>query len=322
MVVSGKNSLENLREQLFQKHYKFSEKREGLCLKIKPMRQIDNGQNVSARKRNSIVYGIGVVVLCLFFIFLAIWHYTGSSKQSTDIKVTDKGVYIPELEVQPDKAASMTAFFMYNGKSYCLCDDMLLEKTAIGSCLGTASVGIDEWKDASKYIDFSGTVSGKVYTVKGISKKFMLCLVADDGRKQIFINNKGIALNSGSEIFEKYLHVSEGVDCVTYETQESWDNAQGNRKELGSSKEEKSIFNQFIGALNDGKWMRMEDIPKSKDGRTDYDLQEYHVYLKLKTGVTLHLRLLEGGYVNLEGLNWVCVKINKEVYVSFINNFI
>ena len=109
MIVSGKNSLENL---LFQKHYKFSEKREGLCLKIKPMRQIDNGQNVSARKRNSIVYGIGVVVLCLFFIFLAIWHYTGSSKQSTDIKVTDKGVYIPELEVQPDKAASMTVFYV------------------------------------------------------------------------------------------------------------------------------------------------------------------------------------------------------------------
>lgn len=290
-------------------------------MKIKPMRQTDNGQNVSAR--NSIVYGIGVVVLCLFLIFFAIWYYTGSSKQSADIKVTDKGVYISELEVQPDKAASMTAFFMYDGRSYCLCDDMFLEKTAIGICLGTVSVSIGEWSDASKYIDFSGTVSGKVYAVKGISKKFMLCLVSDDGKKQVFINNKGIALKIGSEIFEKYLHVSEGVDCVTYETQESWDDAQGNTKEyLSSSNEKKIILNQFIEALNDGKWMRMEDIPKSKDGRTDYDLQEYHMYLKLKTGVTIHLRLLKGGYVNLEGLNWVCVKINKEVYTSLISNFI
>lgn len=286
------------------------------------MGQIDNELKNSSEKRSNKIYGIVAVVLCFFSVLFAIGYHIGNSKQSTTIKVADNGVCIPELEMQSDEVTSMTAFFMYNGRSYCICDGMFLEKTAIGSCLGTAYANINEWSETSNYIDFSGTVSGEVYSINGISTEFMLCLVSDSENCQVFMNNKGITLNSGSEIFEEYLHVSESIESVTYETQESWDNAQSDlQKYLIDANEQRIVLNQFVAALNDGEWMRMKDIPKSEDGRTDYDLQEYHVYIKLKTGVTIHLRLLEGGYVNLEGLNWVCVKVNEDVYTSLIEKF-
>lgn len=66
----------------------------------------------------------------------------------------------------------------------------------------------------------------------------------------------------------------------------------------------------FIETLNAAKFVPMADVPLEEGETSIYDDKEiYHLYFLMENGMTVHLRLFEGGYVSFQGLSDVCVQV-------------
>ena len=55
--------------------------------------------------------------------------------------------------------------------------------------------------------------------------------------------------------------------------------------------------------------------PDIINGSSIYDTEkQIHLILEMKDGTTLRLRLIEGGYVRYNSLNWYLVKIPENIF--------
>ena len=224
-----------------------------------------------------------------------------------------------------NSAADMIAFFIYEGRSYVEYDRLRDANVLVGEYVGTSIGMIDEWTSEDGYVDFAGSVAGDFYTVNGYDPSFMLCMKDEDGATWIFINNNGITLKTGADLFEKMLGLSSsdsdtvGVkNCtkVKYQTRYDWFNSIGEPLPVEGHAEDISAF---IDALNEGEFMLFSDIPLDEGNDNVYDGKEiYHLYFEMENGMTIHLRLFEGGYVNFDGIRDVCVKVDEHVFDGLI----
>lgn len=272
------------------------------------------------RAVNSIWFRMGSVAACLILVIgFLIWKKQPDlPKTDNTISVTDNGVTIPKLKISisENSSACMISFFIYQGRVYVHDEWISNAHNLIGEHLGTATGSINEWTKKGDYVELSGSVYGDFYSVQGYDPSFMLCMSHEDGAISTYVNNNGITLKYGSELFEDRLHIHDNLEKITYQTRNDWFYDTDITAELKLDSVE---IDAFLNALNSAEFMLLDDIPLNEDDLSVYDAKEiYHLFLEMKNGMIVHLRLFEGGYVNYDGINGICVKVDNKAFERFI----
>ncbi len=231
-----------------------------------------------------------------------------------------EGVVIPKMEVNLDKDSGaqmdMLAFFIWQGRSYVQYEYELADVGLVGEYVGTAVGLIDEWTKKEGYVDLAGSISGDFYTVKGYDPSFMLCMKRENGLVSTFVNDNDMILSTGADLFEDRLHLTGKYEAVKYQTREDWQHSTGIICQVEETDLE--VVEQFVDAVNKAPFLLTEDVPLEEGKRNLYDREIYHMFFELKNGMTVHIRLYEGGYVRFHGLIPACVKVEEEVFEEMI----
>ena len=209
----------------------------------------------------------------------------------------------------------MLAFFIYQGRCYLQYDWIDHGSDLVGEKVGTATGLIDEWTPAEGYVELAGSVSGDFYTVRGFAPAFLLCMKEDGDAIQLFVCNNGITLYQGSELFEERLGLSNRLKAVTYEDEDSWYDG----KEDIHTLHDLDAVKTLIAAMDKATFQLSDQADlyeEKKDGGLSKEL--YHVYCKLDNGVTVTLRLFQGGYVTFTGLPDACVQVPEATFDAFL----
>ncbi|MBQ8813209.1 MAG: hypothetical protein IJZ85_01750 [Lachnospiraceae bacterium] len=240
------------------------------------------------------------------------WFRVGTQSRTEETPAV--GVVIPPLEVshEENSVADMIGFFIYQGRVYVQyrlengIDDL------VGEYVGRATGSIDEWSSEEDYVELAGSISGDIYTVNGMSPEFMLCIPRGE-QVDLFINDNGLTLETGADLFEERLHLSGNYLAVEYEGRESWFYGKEEVYSVGS--EHETVISRFVEAMNEAEFMWAEDIPLEEGQRNIFDDKEiYHLYFRMENGLTVHLRLFDGGYVMFSALHRVCVQIDEAAF--------
>ena len=100
---------------------------------------------------------------------------------------------------------------------------------------------------------------------------------------------------------------------MEYEGRESWFYGKEEVHSVGG--EHEAVISRFVEAMNEAEFMWSEDIPLEEGQRNIYDDKEiYHLYFRMENGLTVHLRLFDGGYVMFSALHRVCVQIDETAF--------
>lgn len=242
-----------------------------------------------------------------------------SSSAKDEYAVYTDSVKLPE---NTSGVEDMLGCLVYKGKVYTQSTLSARTRTGIlahaeqlvGEYVGEAKGTLDEWSSQEEWAtEFASTYSGPVYKVNGYSEDFRLCIYVDFGGEQwlqLLDNYDGIGLNTGADLFEKRLHVTGNVESVTYRTHSDWNKGVSNYQDLVSVTEEQ--FEQFLTELCESPFVRIS----AKNDPNFYDDAETqgHLYLNMKDGSVIVLRLIEGGYVGCQNLNWIFVKMPGELF--------
>lgn len=302
------------------------EKREKLYDSLTNVREdfVEEAQAATSAKRPAWVRWCALAAcLCLLVAGTVVWKpwSQGGSKPAgppTSAAQTAKGITIPKAEVtlsQPEGvAADMLAFFIYQGRCYLQYDWIDHGSDLVGEKVGTATGLIDEWTPAEGYVELAGSVSGDFYTVRGFDPEFMLCMKEEGNAVQLFVCDNGITLYQGSELFEDRLGLSDGLRSVTYEDEDSWYDG----KEDIHTLNDLDAIKTLIAAMDEAEFQFSDqaELYEEEDGGLSKEL--YHVYCKLDNGVTVTLRLFQGGYVIFTGLPDACVQVPEATFDAFL----
>ena len=303
------------------------EKREKLYDSLTNVREdfVEEAQAATSAKRPAWVRWCALAAcLCLLVAGTVVWKpwSQGGSKPAgppTSAAQTAKGITIPKAEVAlsqtEEVAADMLAFFIYQGRCYLQYDWIDHVSDLVGEKVGTATGLIDEWTPAEGYVELAGSVSGDFYTVRGFAPAFLLCMKEEGNAVQLFVCNNGITLYQGSELFEDRLGLSDGLKAVTYEDEDSWYDG----KEDIHTLHDLDAVKTLIAAMDEAAFQLSDQADlyeEKKDGGLSKEL--YHVYCKLDNGVTVTLRLFQGGYVTFTGLPDACVQVPEATFDAFL----
>lgn len=235
---------------------------------------------------------------------------------NTAYAVYTDSVHLPENN--SGIAVDMIGCLVYKGKVYTQSADFyqydaVTAQQLVGEYVGEAKGTLDCWSSQEDWAtEFASTYSGPVYKVKGYSEEFRLCIYVNQGQEewlQILDNYDGIGLNSGADLFEERLHITGNVESVTYRTHGDWEK-QNSGKPLTDVTEED--MNEFFRELCSSPFVRID--PESNPGFYECAETQGHLYLNMKDGTVVELRLLDGGYVGSESLGWVFVKMPGELF--------
>lgn len=259
----------------------------------------------------------GAMAACLCFVIVGtiIWRQpTPTNNDAPGITVSEDGVTIPRMNVSlsasPDEMADMIGFFIYQGRCYVQYEWIYDDINIIGEYLGTATGFINEWTPADGYVDFAGNVDGDFYAVNGISPEFMLCMRSDDGSISTYINDNGITLKTGMDLFEDRLHISETCTGLTYQTHEAWKRSDDEYFILKENYEQELML--FLEALDQALFLPRQDAP------CDFDQVLYHIDLTTGSGMNVKLRLFPDGYVFFDGISSVFLKMASQDFERFV----
>lgn len=233
--------------------------------------------------------------------------------------ISEDGVTIPPLEITLNRdigmISDMIGFFIYGGRVYTHYTHVNATDM-VGEYVGTSTGMIDEWTPQDGYVDFAGSIWGDFYTVKGFDPSFMLCM-SEGNSTTLYINNNGMTLKTGADLYEQRLHLKGNVLRVEAETRESWYLTKLKIFEVGD--EYREVVNDFIDALYTAPFVVSADIPPEGNMTELYgDMEIYHLYLYTADSLPIHLRLFEGGYVMLQGLHDVCVYVDSEAFDALV----
>lgn len=222
----------------------------------------------------------------------------GDQANSNGITESTQGIYVPPLEVelsqaQPEAMIDMIGFFIYQGRLYAQMDVVEQGQDLVGEQLGESSGTIDEWTSEDQYLEGTGSVGGPFYEVKGYDPKYMLCMVYDYG-VELFWNNCDITVSTGGDVLEEVFRLSDGIARAEFQSESDVQKDTGHMTTI-------TRLNQLAAWVND-----LDQAPALASTETDMGQCLGHLYLTKADGVTVHLRLMEHGYVQVAELPDVC----------------
>lgn len=239
-----------------------------------------------------------------------------NSPTQTEYAVYTDSIKLPENT--SDVMMDMIGALVYKGKVYTqstlYTHDSVIAEQLVGEYIGEAKGTLDEWSSQEEWAtEFASTYSGSVYKVNGYSEDFRLCIYVNSGDEQWlqFLDNyDGIGLNTGADLFEDRLHITGNVESVTYLTHYDWNEGNtSNHRDLTGITEKQ--FEDFLAQLCTSPFERIEC--SSNPNFYDAEIQG-HLYLNMKDGTLVELRMIEGGYVGCQNLGWVFVKMPGELF--------
>ncbi|WP_310602311.1 hypothetical protein [Anaerosporobacter sp.] len=299
------------------------------------------------RKKNKgiwVKWSAAVACMCLI-IAVAIPLVTKDNKQSQVIKdnpnvpdetnetndmISDNyDVYVPKLQLPKNASAAqmdMIGLFVYQGRSYTQSKRYSMEEAReieglVGEYIGHAIGNIDEWSNQDEYaVEFASTVEGDVYSVKGYSTQFRLCMKGsysdENGNTIAYINFyenlNGIGLTNGKDLFEERLNLSGNWNTVKCQEHENWNNEPTSNyvyHDLVNVMDED--INTFIKELCESKF---EYVYETNPNIYDDSVKQKHLYFYMNDNTVAELRLFEGGYVGYQHLGWYFVKMPSEIF--------
>lgn len=226
-----------------------------------------------------------------------------SGELTVTIPLVDKNIGNPVNE------ACMVAFFIYEGRFYESYDAAPIALR--GDKLGTVSGSINERSSLTDYAELSGSIGGDFYAVEGYDPRFLLCKDLSDGEVMLYINNRGITVHKGAELFDEGFRLTGSYAAVKGLSRNDWFYNTGNFTDLTAHRD---VLDTFLAALNEGTFIRTQDIlPDGADNVYD-SLESHHLYFTKPDGVKVHLRLLDGGYVQPDRFREVCVQMDKAAF--------
>lgn len=227
-------------------------------------------------------------------------------------------VVLPEEEA--GVAADRIGMLVYQGKVY------IQGKAYEGEELATVEHLVGEYIGETAYIEpkcnsnmqlekekwkkeLASIYSGSVYAVNGYSKDFRLCIDVKCGDRrwlQFLENFDMIGFSTGADILEERYHIKGNVAEVTYLPHADWNMGSTNYRELDGITAEQ--FDAFVNALCESPFEEIEN-----DDIYNSEVQG-HLYLNMKDGMQMELRLIEGGYVDCSMPGRFFVKMPGELF--------
>ena len=222
----------------------------------------------------------------------------GDQANSNGITESTQGVYVPPLKVelsqaQPEAMIDMIGFFIYQGRLYAQMDVVEQGQDLVGEQLGESSGTIDEWTSEDQYLEGTGSVGGPFYEVKGYDPKYLLCMEYDYG-VELFWNNCDITVSTGGEVLEEVFRLSDGIARAEFQSESDVQKDTGHMTTI-------TRLNQLAAWVN-----ALDQAPALASAETDMGQCLGNLYLTKADGVTVHLRLMEHGYVQVAELPEVC----------------
>jgi len=283
---------------------------------IESTAEIRRNKNIIIIKRLSVAVCAVLLSAAIIFTIKGYLIKNESKGSGNTIISNESGLTIPkkELNLSNNAAADMLGFFIYQGRMYLQYEFLDSLEGIKGEYLGTSNGLIDEWTRSDGYVEGAGSVSGDFYSVKGMSPEFMLCMILDTGSCCTYINDNGITLKYGKELFEDRLQLSKGYKEILCQTNDDWNWHRKNFKNIENTQQVKN----FINEINNNIFMKTEDIPLDDGQNTYHDKCLYRLHFKMNNSLSVILCLYDGGYVRFAGIYEACVKIDTEVFNEII----
>ena len=218
----------------------------------------------------------------------------GAETNSNGMSGSAQGIYVPPLEVELPQAETetmidMSGFFIYQGRLYAQMDVVEQGQNLMGAQLGESSGTIDEWTSENQYLEGTGSIGGPFYEVKGYDPRYLLCMVYDYG-VELFWNNCDITVSTGADVLEEVFRLSDGIAHAEFQKEVD---VQGENRHTTPITQLEEL-EAWVDALS--------QAPALSSAETDMGQCLGHLYLTKVDGVTVHLRLMEHGYVQMAEL--------------------
>jgi hypothetical protein len=268
--------------------------------------KISKGQGSKFPIRNMAIVAASIMIIAAVGIF---------AQKITDKKVTTtpsaissgESINIPKIELgktSGKSAADMIGLIVYQGKIYTQSGTKISQENTgklLGKKLGTTKGNIDEWSTQKDYaVELASTTGiADVYTVKNYDKSFRIMTYArQEGNiyAEFYDCLNGITVKTGDDVFSK-LKIDNNISSARLQKFESWNNNKQEYKELKNL----DTLNGFVKELKN-------TIPYSQESLSDLFMQEgdsnqKFIYINLKDGSEVELRLFKDGYVYYSSSN-------------------
>jgi len=232
----------------------------------------------------------------------------------------NEGIYVPKLQLPVNTTAKMMGLIVYQGRIYLQSALPIDSKTAeqlVGEKLGTTKGTITEGSKQDDYaVELASTVGIQdVYTVNGYDKSFRIMTyekINGETYAYFFECLNGITVRTGQDIFGKF-KMENNLESAKYESFDSWNNGKGNYKLLTKL----DGLNSFLTTLENSLPQAREGLANLLDDQTATG--QKFIYIKLKDGSAVTLRLFKDGYVYYHGVN-IFFKVDGPAFNNFWNS--
>lgn len=265
-------------------------------------------------KRLLLRLGSLAACLCLLFTSVFVGYAYFYIPPVPDLPTAEKGIWIPQSPVygwsSPPSVSCGIAptYIFYQGQVYYSGRDLgELPRLAIGKKLGTTIGWVDGWtaEDGYEGYDFAGVTAGyPVYTVKGYSPDFMICVkyynsITKGSQIIAFINVDGFYLEKGADLFDARLRLSTGYKSISYKA-DPWEDFPRATKPTPTAVDKKTM-QCFLDAINAATFLYRQDIPDEARKAGIGTEEICRVYIENTKGLYFPLCLYKGGYVSFLG---------------------
>lgn len=220
-----------------------------------------------------------------------------------------------------------TPEFVYNGRTYRqsfgLPEGISLDSEIVGEFVAhidyTYTFG--EYDQSLQTITCHGSVKGDAYRIAGLDEKYALIVVEDSlyGRLDIYINSDSYNNSPVPELVVENIHkLSDKIDSIRYEYalehEYPWLSTHDHEFVLEGIRDENGVFipeiKRFIEAVANGEVVRLS----AGQGCDEDDLaihfeyleftnisnQLVHLKVDLTNGISAHINVLRGGYLEFD----------------------
>ena len=254
----------------------------------------------------------------------------GGTKDPVDLQ-PQGAISIPAIQL-PDtnSEVEMIGVVVYKGGIYQQAgsyygEDAQRIEPLLGEYLGQAKGTLNEWSKQDDYAqELASTYTGPVYAVKGYDTSFRVCIKqyaeGNDGESVLWLQFldrlNDITISKGQDIFEERLHLQGRITSIQWQSHDDWNSAGGN---IQKAAVDQATWNSFLDEIDQGTFINTfvpegsfyDDHPYCSIYKTP---NQAHLILTMDDGTSVKLRLIEGGYVGYDALEWYFVQIPEDVF--------